>query len=533
MKFSCPNCSAKYQIADDKVAGRTVKMKCRKCGTTIPIRAPTAHSIAAAPMVRAQSLAPSVRGRSAPAPAPAVAPPPPTEIEWHAGINGQALGPMTRRELERRVREGSVNKETFVWHEGMSGWKQIPEVPELEGLLEQDAGMIAPPPPSMPAQAKAQALRPLPRPSLGPRPGGAAIPSPKGPAPSRPSALKPSRPTPAVGMAAVTALKSPTPAVATPAPAAAAPAPSPVTPAAAAKPAARASGAVKGGAVAGDDWDDVLGDVGGSGASGAAPPKQEAPIPDIAMPGEGPYVSSSIKPSYDSVMLQLRKKRANPYVVPFAVAAALILGITVGFVLFGDQETKIVRQIVEVPTKVRDAIDDKQAVKELGEEEDDSGDSGEEVAVAPSGAKSAGSGKVASNGDTKPAEVKGLQGLSGLQGLDGPSGGPTGPSSSSAGTQELSSGQIQTTVSKYQNSVKRGCWERALMTREKDAPSSARVSVAIKVAPGGNVTSATTTGDPKGYSGLASCIAMRVRGWQFPRSSGATTVNVPFVFAAQ
>jgi hypothetical protein len=71
------------------------------------------------------------------------------------------------------------------------------------------------------------------------------------------------------------------------------------------------------------------------------------------------------------------------------------------------------------------------------------------------------------------------------------------------------------------------------MTRDKNAPSSARVSVAIKVAPGGNVTSATTSGDPNGYGGLASCIAMRVRGWQFPRSSGSTTVNVPFVFAAQ
>src|SRR3954466_9349983 len=39
MKFLCENCKAKYQIADDKVAGRTVRMKCRKCGHMIEVEA--------------------------------------------------------------------------------------------------------------------------------------------------------------------------------------------------------------------------------------------------------------------------------------------------------------------------------------------------------------------------------------------------------------------------------------------------------------------------------------------------------------
>src|SRR3954451_25237676 len=37
MKFLCPSCKAKYQIGDDKVAGRSVRMKCRKCGYVIPV----------------------------------------------------------------------------------------------------------------------------------------------------------------------------------------------------------------------------------------------------------------------------------------------------------------------------------------------------------------------------------------------------------------------------------------------------------------------------------------------------------------
>ena len=53
------------------------------------------------------------------------------------------------------------------------------------------------------------------------------------------------------------------------------------------------------------------------------------------------------------------------------------------------------------------------------------------------------------------------------------------------------------------------------------------------VGPSGSVQNATTSGEPRGYRGLANCIASRVRGWQFPPSGESTTVNVPFVFAAQ
>ena len=38
MKFLCPSCKAKYQIADEKVIGRSVKMKCRQCGYVIEIQ---------------------------------------------------------------------------------------------------------------------------------------------------------------------------------------------------------------------------------------------------------------------------------------------------------------------------------------------------------------------------------------------------------------------------------------------------------------------------------------------------------------
>ena len=44
MKFVCDNCQAKYQIGDDKVAGKTVRMKCRKCGYNIKVTCPAPRS---------------------------------------------------------------------------------------------------------------------------------------------------------------------------------------------------------------------------------------------------------------------------------------------------------------------------------------------------------------------------------------------------------------------------------------------------------------------------------------------------------
>jgi TonB family protein len=81
--------------------------------------------------------------------------------------------------------------------------------------------------------------------------------------------------------------------------------------------------------------------------------------------------------------------------------------------------------------------------------------------------------------------------------------------------------------------VKRSCWQPALDARDPNAPTSARVMLTITVGPTGSVQNVTTSGEPRGYPGLGSCIAGRVRAWQFPASGGTTTVNVPFVFAAQ
>ncbi len=111
--------------------------------------------------------------------------------------------------------------------------------------------------------------------------------------------------------------------------------------------------------------------------------------------------------------------------------------------------------------------------------------------------------------------------------LGGPGGGPsiggngTGGSTSSA----LSEESIQRVVQQRSAGVKRTCWERGGATE-----SNVNVRVKLNIAATGNVQSATSEGnDPI----VNKCIENSVRGWQFPVSSGSTQVEIPFHFLRQ
>lgn len=74
MKFLCDQCKAKYQIADEKVQGKTLRMKCRKCGHVIEIRATTEAAQTGETMQVASlsdEAAQAALRPSVPAPAPA------------------------------------------------------------------------------------------------------------------------------------------------------------------------------------------------------------------------------------------------------------------------------------------------------------------------------------------------------------------------------------------------------------------------------------------------------------------------------
>ena len=221
MQFICESCKANLQIADDKIRGKRLIVRCKRCGVQIrivdpalgqsqsgrspdapaaasqsgsrpatgPIRTaqsgprPSTGPIARAPARRPETDNESTRAmesevlekalraskaeEAAPAPRPAASrPPPPPAREpvaprdpavWFAMIQGKQTGPLTRAELVSRTTSGQVGARTYLWREGMESWIRAKDVPELVPLLA--APPAPPPPPRDESAAAAPAAR--------------------------------------------------------------------------------------------------------------------------------------------------------------------------------------------------------------------------------------------------------------------------------------------------------------------------------------------------------------------------------------
>ena len=66
--------------------------------------------------------------------------------EWYyIGHYGQ-LGPLTRDQFEELIQGGVINRDTFVWKNGMPDWVHAERMPELQSIFALVDPFIAPPP---------------------------------------------------------------------------------------------------------------------------------------------------------------------------------------------------------------------------------------------------------------------------------------------------------------------------------------------------------------------------------------------------
>jgi len=151
MKIVCDACQAKYSIADEKIQGKSFKIRCKKCNHIIVVKvgpdgalASSTTSPAAGDKARATgSHTASAGGARASASHAAVAarsPVPPTahvseQPVWHVVVDGEQVGPLAESEIKDHLRQGKVNSDTLVWKEGFGDWTAFSAVPELTPLL--------------------------------------------------------------------------------------------------------------------------------------------------------------------------------------------------------------------------------------------------------------------------------------------------------------------------------------------------------------------------------------------------------------
>jgi predicted Zn finger-like uncharacterized protein len=140
MKISCQSCQSKYNVADEKVQGKIVKIRCRKCGATIVVNAVAgAAANGSAPSPAPTAPATATRGSDTAKGSAAGG----DAGEWHVSIADNDQRTMSLAELVNGYNAGVVAHDTFVWTEGMQDWKALSEVDEVVTALHAAAG--APP----------------------------------------------------------------------------------------------------------------------------------------------------------------------------------------------------------------------------------------------------------------------------------------------------------------------------------------------------------------------------------------------------
>ena len=121
MKVSCQACGAKYTIADDKVRGRKVKIRCKSCGAPIVVDAQSEVPPPPEAAPAADAAAPAAGGAR-------------TEA-WSVNLSDTDQRNMTTDEIIAGWRSGVVTSDAFVWKEGMGDWVAILECDELRSVL--------------------------------------------------------------------------------------------------------------------------------------------------------------------------------------------------------------------------------------------------------------------------------------------------------------------------------------------------------------------------------------------------------------
>ena len=112
MKIACEACGAKYTIADDKVRGRRVKIRCKGCGTPIVVDGQPSGD-------------PSTSDAETDAALEAEAP-----VTWSVNLSETDSRTMSTDEIVAAYASGVVTADAFVWKDGMADW-----IPLLESEL--------------------------------------------------------------------------------------------------------------------------------------------------------------------------------------------------------------------------------------------------------------------------------------------------------------------------------------------------------------------------------------------------------------
>ncbi|WP_437737128.1 zinc-ribbon domain-containing protein [Sorangium sp. So ce1335] len=125
MKITCQSCQSKYTVSDEKVQGRTVKIKCRKCGATILVNS--------SGVTTNGGVADPVSGTSVPN----------DGATYLVNVADGDQRSMTMAEIVASYQAGVINAETYVWADGMADWQPVGQVDTIVAALHASSAPVS------------------------------------------------------------------------------------------------------------------------------------------------------------------------------------------------------------------------------------------------------------------------------------------------------------------------------------------------------------------------------------------------------
>jgi predicted Zn finger-like uncharacterized protein len=175
MHFICDKCTTKYSIPDSKIAGKILKLRCKKCGNTITIKDPDFRAVEIAKLketikkpdkgkellksafkkslkedlkedlktskvVSEKKIIPKQKSKVPKEEKTQNTKPPEFkksitgagQEEWYLADSRGQFGPMELSELIARIKRGEPDHDAVVWRDGFDEWLVFGKVPELK-----------------------------------------------------------------------------------------------------------------------------------------------------------------------------------------------------------------------------------------------------------------------------------------------------------------------------------------------------------------------------------------------------------------
>ncbi|HEX4337846.1 MAG TPA: zinc-ribbon domain-containing protein [Polyangiaceae bacterium] len=144
MIVDCHSCGATYNISDEKIRGRKVRVRCKSCGEGIIVDGTRVDSDEAT-RVYSPTFEPSAYGKSVHDEATRVvaASGPDLRVtasneEWTVSVGSAEQRTMDLAELVSSYNGGLIPDDALVWREGMDDWQSIREVSEIKAAIESN-----------------------------------------------------------------------------------------------------------------------------------------------------------------------------------------------------------------------------------------------------------------------------------------------------------------------------------------------------------------------------------------------------------